>query len=51
MGGWLASLLQSPHAPVQAHLPQAVAAAALTATRAGAYAGAQEEADALLLHA
>jgi len=48
MGSWLASLLQWPDAPVQAHLHQAAAAAALTATRAGAYAGTQAEIDALL---
>lgn len=48
MGAWLASLLQSPEAPPQAHLRQAAAAAALTATRAGAYAGTQAEIDALL---
>lgn len=48
MGGWLASLLRSPDAPVQTHLRLAAAAAALTASRAGAYAGTQEEVDALL---
>ncbi|UCA16468.1 PfkB family carbohydrate kinase [Ralstonia pickettii] len=48
MGAWLASQLHSPGAPVQAHLRRAAAAAALTATRAGAYAGTQAEIDALL---
>jgi fructokinase len=48
MGGWLASLQRSPDAPVQTHLRLAAAAAALTASRAGAYAGTQEEVDALL---
>ena len=48
MGGWLASLLRSPDAAVQTHLRQAAAAAALTASRAGAYAGTQAEVEALL---
>jgi fructokinase len=48
MGGWLASLLRSADAPAQTHLRQAAAAAALTATHPGAYAGTPAEIDALL---
>jgi len=48
MGGWLASLLQSPEAPAQTHLRQATAAAALTASHPGAYAGTQAEIETLL---
>ncbi|WP_439893865.1 carbohydrate kinase family protein (plasmid) [Ralstonia sp. 25C] len=48
MGGWLASLLQAPNAPAQTHLRQAAAAAALTASHPGAYAGTRAEVEALV---
>ncbi len=48
MGGWLASLLKAPRAPAPTHLRQAGAAAALTASHPGAYAGTRAEVDALI---
>ena len=43
MGGWMASVLRQPEAPVAAHLRHAAASAALSAARAGAYAATWEE--------
>jgi fructokinase len=48
MGGWIASILRQPDAPVQAHLQCAAACAALSAARAGAYAATWEEVQALI---
>lgn len=43
MGGWIASILRQPEAPVASHLCHAAASAALSATHAGAYAATWEE--------
>ncbi|MBM3117672.1 carbohydrate kinase family protein [Jeongeupia naejangsanensis] len=47
MGGWMASVLHAPAAPVATHLRHAAAAAALAASHAGAYAASWEEVDAM----
>jgi len=48
MGGWIASLLRQPDAPVQDHLRCAAAGAALCAAKAGAYAATWDEVQALI---
>ena len=48
MGGWIASLLRQPDAPVQTHLQHAAACAALSAARAGAYAATWDEVQSLI---
>lgn len=48
MGGWMASVLRQPEAPVATHLRHAAASAALSAARAGAYAATWEEAKTLI---
>ncbi|BCL76753.1 fructokinase [Jeongeupia sp. HS-3] len=47
MGGWMASVLHAPGAPVATHLRHAAAAAALAASHAGAYAATWDEVEAL----
>lgn len=48
MGGWIASLLRQPEAAVQDHLRCAAAGAAISASRAGAYAATWDEVQALI---
>jgi fructokinase len=48
MGGWIASILRQPDAPVSTHLQHAAACAALSAARAGAYAATWDEVQALI---
>ncbi|WP_240475824.1 hypothetical protein [Herbaspirillum rhizosphaerae] len=48
MGGWIASILRQPDAPVIEHLQCAAAAAALSAARAGAYAVTWDEVQGLV---
>jgi len=48
MGGWMASVLRQPEAPVATHLQHAAASAALSAARAGAYAATWEEVKTLI---
>jgi len=48
MGGWMASLLLDPDAPVERHLAYAAATAAVVCGRAGAYAPTRAEVEAVL---
>jgi fructokinase len=48
MGGWIASLLSAPEAPLEAHVAFAAATAAVVCGRVGAYAPTRAEVEALL---
>jgi fructokinase len=48
MGGWMASLLTQPQAPLEAHLAFAAATAAVVCRHLGAYAPTRDEVEALL---
>ena len=48
MGGWMASVLSTPNAPLEAHVAFASATAAVVCGHSGAYAPTRAEVEALL---